>query len=128
MALLGSRWSSATLGAALLGARRFRDFEAVLGAPPNIVSERLRQFVALGVLDPTYDLTAKGRDFFPAVALLVAWGERWHPAPDGPALLTTHEVCGGAFVPVLCCSACDERLHRRSISVEHRATQQRITS
>jgi DNA-binding HxlR family transcriptional regulator len=128
MALMGSRWSSATLGAALLGARRFRDFEAVLGAPPNIVSERLRQFVALGVLDEGYALTAKGRDFFPAVATLVAWGERWHPAADGPSLLATHEVCGAAFVPVLCCSACDERLHRRGISVEHHLTQQRKTS
>ena len=73
---MGSRWSSATLGVAFLGAQRFRDFETALGAPPNVVSERLRQFVELGVLSPSYRLTDKGRDFFPAVAMLVAWGER----------------------------------------------------
>ena len=128
MALLGSRWSSATLGAAFLGAHRFRDFEAVLGAPPNVVSERLRDFVRLGVLDAGYRLTAKGEGFFPAVAQLVAWGERWHPAPDGPALVATHTPCGAAFVPALCCSACDETLTRRTVSVEHHLTQQRKTS
>lgn len=128
MALMGSRWSSATLGAALLGARRFRDFETVLGAPPNVVSERLRDFVRLGVLDAGYALTEKGRDFFPAVAHLVAWGERWHPAPEGPALRATHTACGAAFVPALCCSACDETLTRRVVSIEHTRTQQRRTS
>jgi DNA-binding HxlR family transcriptional regulator len=128
MALMGSRWSSATLGAAFLGARRFRDFEAILGAPPNIVSERLRTFVDLGVLDAGYALTDKGRDFFPAVTQLVAWGERWHPAPDGPALLATHAVCGAAFVPLLRCDRCDERLTRESVLVEPAAGRQRRSS
>ena len=128
MALMGSRWSSAMLGAAFLGAQRFRDFEAALGAPPNVVSERLRQFVQLGVLSPSYRLTDKGRDFFPAVAQLVAWGERWHPAPDGPALVTTHGPCGAAFVPELCCSACDEPLQRAAVAIEDPRTRQRRTS
>lgn len=128
MALMGNRWSSATLGAAFLGARRFRDFESVLGAPPNIVSERLRAFVRMQVLDAGYALTEKGRDFFPAVAHLVAWGERWHPAPDGPALLATHTACGAAFVPALCCSACDETLTRRTVSIGAATAQQRKSS
>ena len=126
MTLMGSRWSSATLGAAFLGARRFRDFEAILGAPPNIVAERLRTFVQLGVLDDGYALTAKGRDFFPAVTQLVAWGERWHPAPEGPALLATHEACGMPFLPLLRCSACQERLHRAAVTIE--PSRQRRTS
>lgn len=132
MALMGSRWSSATLGAAFLGARRFRDFEATLGAPPNIVAERLKTFVELGVLtsslDGGYGLTEKGRDFFPAVTQLVAWGERWHPAPDGPALLATHQVCGAAFFPELCCSSCDERLSRAAVLIEPAAARSRKTS
>jgi DNA-binding HxlR family transcriptional regulator len=126
MALMGSRWSSATLGAAFLGARRFRDFEAILGAPPNIVAERLKMFVELGVLDSGYTLTAKGRDFFPAVTQLVAWGERWHPAPEGPALLATHQACGAPFLPLLRCSACHEQLRRTSVAIE--PAHQRMTS
>ena len=128
MVLMGSRWSSATLGAAFLGARRFTDFESHLGAPPNIVSERLRSFVEVGVLDAGYGLTEKGRDFFPAVTQLVAWGETWHPVPEGPALLATHRACGAAFVPLLRCDACDERLNRATVAIESPATQQRKTS
>ena len=118
MTLMGSRWSSALLGCAFLGARRFSEFEAILGAPPNVVAERLRTFVALGVLDGGYRLTPKGLDFFPAVATLVAWGERWHPAPDGPALIATHRDCGAGFVPTLRCSCCGALLRRASIAVE----------
>jgi len=38
MAIIGSRWSSAILGAAFLGASRFSEFERLLGAPPSIVA------------------------------------------------------------------------------------------
>ncbi len=131
MALMGSRWSSATLGAAFLGASRFRDFEAALGAPPNVVSERLRQFVELDVLRSDeaegYVLTDKGRDFFPAVTQLVAWGERWHPAAEGPALVATH-ACGNGFVPQLRCDRCGASLNRATVAVERSRTQQRKSS
>jgi DNA-binding HxlR family transcriptional regulator len=118
MALMGSRWSSALLGAAFLGARRFSDFEGMLGAPTNVVAERLRTFVTLGVLDGDYALTAKGLGFFPAVAELVAWGERWHPAPDGPALRARHRSCGSPFLPQLRCSQCRQLLVREHVAIE----------
>jgi DNA-binding HxlR family transcriptional regulator len=127
MALIGSRWSSALLGAAFLGATRFTDFATMIGATPSVVAERLRSFTDLGVLEPvgvdgrpdrsTYHLTAKGRAFFPAVASFLAWGERWVPAPDGPAVLASHRACGRAFVPELACSACSAPLTRRSVGV-----------
>jgi DNA-binding HxlR family transcriptional regulator len=127
MALIGSRWSSAVLGAAFLGATRFTDFATMIGAPPTVVADRVRSFTDLGVLEPvevdgrpdrsTYHLTKKGRAFFPAVASFLAWGERWLPAPDGPAVLATHRRCGRAFVPELACSTCDGELTRRSVGV-----------
>lgn len=116
MALLGSRWSSALLGACFLGAQRFSAFAEVLGAPPGVLADRLRDFVARGVLTPDYALTAKGRAFFPTVVQLAAWGERWHPAPDGPALVATHRDHG--FAPRLRCSACAGRLRGRDVRVE----------
>ncbi len=118
MALLGSRWSSALLGACFLGVTRFSDLQRVLTAPANVLAERLRTFVDLGVLDGGYRLTEKGWDFYAAAALLVAWGERHHPAPDGPALLATHPACGQAFVPELLCSACGSVLRRTGVVVE----------
>jgi DNA-binding HxlR family transcriptional regulator len=122
MAIIGSRWSSAVLGAAFLGARRFRDFEQI-GAPPSIVSDRLRDFVELGVLDRSsddgvsYRLSAKGSAFFPAVVAFLLWGERWRPAPDGPAVVATHRVCGAWFVPELACSACHRIVESRSLQI-----------
>ena len=127
MALMGSRWSSALLGAAFLGACRFGEFESMLGAPPNVIAERLRTFVALGVLDGDYRLTDKGLDFFPTVTQLVAWGERWMPAPDGPALLARHRSCGGGFLPCLRCSNCDEQLHRTTVMVEQFSSWQAVS-
>lgn len=118
MTLVGSRWSAAVLGASFLGARRFSEFESALGAPPNVVAERLRSFVAVGVLDDGYVLTAKGRALFATVAMTVRWGERWFPVPEGPALVGQHVGCGAPFLPVLHCSACDAVLHRRAIAVE----------
>jgi DNA-binding HxlR family transcriptional regulator len=108
----------AVLGAAFLGARRFTEFEAALGAPPTVIAERLRSFVALGVLDDGYVLTAKGRALFPTISMIVRWGERWFPAPEGPALVSTHRACGAPFLPTLHCSACELTLHRRHVAVE----------
>jgi DNA-binding HxlR family transcriptional regulator len=122
MAIIGSRWSSAVLGAAFLGATRFRDFEQI-GAPPSVLSERLRSFVDLDVLQSAandsaaYQLTAKGRAFFPVVVAFLVWGERWRPAADGPAVLASHRSCGATFVPEWCCSECGNALDRQHVGI-----------
>lgn len=116
MALMGSRWSSALLGACFLGAQRFSEFEAILGAPPSILAERLKTFVAVGVLDADYALTSKGSDFFPTVCQIVRWGERWHPAVEGPALEAHHG--DHVFVPALRCSECATALNRWAVAIE----------
>ena len=121
MAIIGSRWSSAILGAAFLGARRFSNFERWLGAPPSVVTQRLKLFVELDVLhqDGTaYLLTEKGRAFFPVVACFLAWGERWLPAPDGPAIIATHTGCGAAFIPELACSRCPAELSPETLQIK----------
>ncbi len=127
MAIIGSRWSSATLGAAFLGATRFGEFERLLGAPPTVVADRLRSFVELGVLDQprdidgpdrsAYRLTAKGRALFGVAATLLAWGERWLPAHDGPAVVAVHRTCGNAFRPELACGECRRALRRDDVAI-----------
>ena len=49
--LIGNRWSASALAAAFLGARRFTDMLLMMGAPPTIVSDRLRTFCQMGVLE-----------------------------------------------------------------------------
>jgi DNA-binding HxlR family transcriptional regulator len=125
--LIGNRWSASALAAAFLGARRFTDMLTMMGAPPTIVSDRLRTFCQMGVLHTVavkvgsgrveYRLTDKGRAFFPHVMVMLDWGDRWFRAPEGPAMLLTHSGCGGEFRPVLHCSACRRELHGSRIQV-----------
>ncbi|MBN9620291.1 MAG: helix-turn-helix transcriptional regulator [Actinobacteria bacterium] len=127
MALIGNRWSTALLGAAFMGATRFREFEQRMGAPPTIVAERLRTFCELGVLIQTpnprrpdwavYHLTDKGRGFFPVVASVLEWGQRWFRAPDGPAMRLQHLHCRRTFHPRLVCSVCQTRLRGHAVQV-----------
>ena len=125
--LIGNRWSASALAAAFLGARRFTDMLVMTGAPPTIVSDRLRTFCQMGVLETVaakagsgrveYRLTDKGRAFFPHVMVMLDWGDRWFRAPEGPATLLTHTACGGEFHPVLHCSSCARELHGSQIQV-----------
>ena len=125
--LIGNRWSASALAAAFLGARRFTDMLLMMGAPPTIVSDRLRTFCQMGVLETVaakagsgrveYRLTDKGRAFFPHVMVMLDWGDRWFRAPEGSATLLTHTTCGGEFHPVLHCSACARELHGSQIQV-----------
>lgn len=127
MALIGNRWSTAMLGAAFLGASRFGEFEARMGAPPTIVAERLRTFCEIGVLAQTpnpkrpdwvvYHLTDKGRAFFPVIAFVLEWGQRWFQSQEGPALRMEHVACRRTFHPRLICSHCRERLRGSSVQV-----------
>ena len=48
---LTNHWSASALAAAFLGARRFTDMLTMMGAPPAIVSDRLRTFCRMGVLE-----------------------------------------------------------------------------
>jgi len=125
--LIGNRWSASALAAAFLGARRFTDMLNMMGAPPTIVSDRLRTFCQMGVLETVaartgsgrveYRLTDKGRAFFPHVMVMLEWGDRWFRAPEGPATLLTHTTCDGEFHPVLFCSVCSRELHGSKIQV-----------
>ncbi|WP_426563844.1 winged helix-turn-helix transcriptional regulator [Angustibacter sp. McL0619] len=127
MALIGNRWSSAVLGAAFMGADRFREFEQWTGAPPTIVADRLRTFCEIGVLDrqpnpdrpdwAVYHLTDKGRAFFPVIAALFEWGQRWFQAPEGPAIRLRHHERGHAFHPRLMCGECQQRLRGNTVEV-----------
>jgi DNA-binding HxlR family transcriptional regulator len=125
--LIGNRWSASAMAAAFLGAHRFTDMLQMMGAPPTIVSDRLRTFCQMGVLKTVavkansgrveYRLTDKGRAFFPHVMIMLDWGDRWFRAAEGPATLLTHTSCGNRFGPVLHCSVCNHELHGSQIQV-----------
>lgn len=113
MSILGNRWSFALLVAAFVGTSRFTDFVGQLGAPPGSLADRLQILTAGGVLESSggrYLLTEKGRAVFPVLITALQWAQRWFGAPEGPAVLLRHTLCGNAFDAVLACDQCAEPL------------------
>jgi len=107
---VGDGWSLMILRNALLGTKRFQDFEAQLDVPPTTLSRRLQALTARGFfvrreyathpLREEYELTAKGLDFLPVLLSLAAWGSRWL-SPGGAPLELVHAQTGAAIRPSL---------------------------
>lgn len=103
MDLLGDQWTLLVLREAFNGVRRFERFQAELGIARNTLTERLDRPTGAGLLDRVryqerparyeYPLTEKGRDFFPALATMMRWGDRWLADGAGPPALLRHLDC-----------------------------------
>nr|WP_255668997.1 helix-turn-helix domain-containing protein [Aeromicrobium duanguangcaii] len=127
MAIFGNRWSWSLMGAALLGVRRFSEFEAALGLPPSLLSGRLSTLREHGIIEQVtadssterseYRLTDKGLAFFPVIAMTIGWAERWFAVDEGPALVQKHRACGADFVGELTCDRCGEPLRGTSLDM-----------
>ncbi len=114
--VLGDRWTAHLVAASFYGLTRFKDLQAELKVASNILTDRLSRLVERGMLEKRlyqtrpdrweYRLTQEGRDFFPLIAALMAWGDRWLSGEAGPPEILTH-VCGARLVPVVRCEACD---------------------
>ncbi len=127
MAIFGNRYAAAIIGAALLGTRRFSDFQSRLDAPAAVIADRLKVFCAIGVLQAAahpvrsdwseYHLTPKGLAFYPVVATAIDWAESTYLSPEGPALVQVHTTCGADFVPSLVCDQCAQQLTAGSIEI-----------
>jgi DNA-binding HxlR family transcriptional regulator len=113
--LIGAPWTLLVLREAFTGARRFSEFQRGLGVPRALLSQRLDQLVEHGIFErrayqepgqrgrTEYRLTRKGRDLYPVIAALRAWGERYTLDDDGPPLIIRHKHCGGTVHTRLTC-------------------------
>ena len=107
---VGEWWSILILRDALLGLRRFDQFEESLGIAPNMLTRRLNGLVESGMLERQlyqerparyeYVPTEMGRDFRPVLWALLSWGTK-HFAPEGPSVVLTDMVTGKPAEPVL---------------------------
>ena len=122
MSVFGNRWAAALLVCAFLGTSRFSDFQMQLGAPPSLLSGRLQTFCANGVMctsrEANYQLTEKGRAFFPVIIAALQCGQRWFHAPEGSAVLLTHLGCGKPFVGQLTCDQCARPLKGAQVNLD----------
>ena len=125
--VVGEWWSLLIVRDALLGVRRFDDFQARLGISRNILNGRLTKLVDHGVLERVpyqdnpprseYRLTEKGRDLWVVVSAMREWGDRW-AAPAGAPLEMRHATCGHVVETAPVCSHCGERVHLGTVTVE----------
>ena len=118
LSILGDRWTLLVLRNAFLAMRRFDDFQASLGVTRHVLADRLNRLVETGVLKKVpyqdnpprfeYRLTEKGRDLYPVLLALTAWGDRWLDEGRGAPLEYVHKDCGRKFRPTMVCSECRE--------------------
>lgn len=101
---IGDWWSLLIVRDAFDGLRRFGEFQKSLGLAKNILSARLRNLVAHGILDTVaasdgssyqeYVLTTKGRGLFPVLVALRQWGEEFFFEPDEPHVRLVDKATG----------------------------------
>jgi hypothetical protein len=113
--------------------RRFIDFHRNLGLARNLLSDRLAQLVALGILErrqyqtrpprDEYRLTDKGRDLYGVTVAIMRWGDRW--LADNPPLHLTHAADGGDVVQELRCAICAHVLGPRDVHYEYTGPESR---
>ena len=90
--VFGDWWSLLIIRDAVLGRRRFGEFQGSLGLAKNILTTRLRALVERGILKMVpasdgsayqeYVLTPKGRGIFPILVALRQWSEEFDEHPD----------------------------------------------
>lgn len=119
---IGDRWSLLVIDSLQSGPLRFGEIsERVEGIAPNMLSKRLRQLEADGVLlsrpysqrpvRVAYELSVSGRDLAGALALLDAWGAQHGRGDDNgrghDESGRRHHACGGPLEARLWCRTCD---------------------
>ena len=108
--VIGDWWSMLIIRDALLGRRRFGEFQTSLGLAKNILSTRLRLLVEEGILSTVpasdgsayqeYVLTEKGRGVFPILVALRQWSEAFDGRPGEIATILVDRKTGEPVRPL----------------------------
>jgi DNA-binding HxlR family transcriptional regulator len=114
--VLGERWTLLIIRDALYGGRRFSDFVEHLAIPRSVLANRLETLVEHGVLakvSPSdrgyseYEITGKGKQLWPAIRVLMSWGDE-HYTDGEPPLSFRHVHDGGQINADGICTVCNE--------------------
>ena len=107
---VGEWWSILILRDAFHGLTRFDQFQRSLPIAPNMLTKRLNELVAAGLLEKRlysehpprheYVLTEMGRDFRPVMIAMMAYGNR-HFTPDGVQSLLVDAETGIEAEPIV---------------------------
>ncbi|MGZ6579291.1 MAG: winged helix-turn-helix transcriptional regulator [Solirubrobacteraceae bacterium] len=125
--VVGERWTLLIVRDAFYGVRRFNDFQAHLDIPKAVLSDRLAGLVDEDILerrpDPQhagrhlYELTPAGRDLWPVLSALLAWGDR-HRQTNSRVF--KHVICGSRLDDAGRCPECHVTPAPHDIIIERR--------
>jgi DNA-binding HxlR family transcriptional regulator len=116
LAIVGEKWTFLVLREAFNGVRRFEDIRRRIGAPRQVLSDRLARLVEQGLLRKVpyqepgqrarteYRLTDQGLALFPLIVALLEWGNAFASSPAGPVVQLTHRDCGAPVHQELRCA------------------------
>lgn len=114
--LFADAWMMMILREMFLGTRRFDDLQRLTGVSPATLSQRLKKLEHIGVLcreayqaNPTryeYRLTAMGRDLWPVIVSMKAWGDKWLGSDGNVPVSIVHKQCGATVTPIMVCPDC----------------------
>lgn len=120
--VVGERWTLLIVRDVLLGVHRFDQLAESTGITPTMLTRRLSALIADGIVEKRryqthperfeYHATAKGRELFGVIAMLMQWGERHY----GPARVLVHTACGKPLDPQLSCGGCGLPAHLDAVS------------
>lgn len=117
---VGEWWSLLILRDLFAGLSSNDEIQRNLGIASNILAARLARLREAGLVvrenDPhdarrlRYRLTGKGRELYPVLLALMAWGDKWLAAPGRQPVLVVHRICGAVTAAVPACSVCHAAL------------------
>ena len=124
--IAGDIWTVLVLRELFMGTHRFDEIQAMTGATPQMVAARLKNLESEGLVERQrynerparyeYHLTDKGRDFWPVLMALRAWGEKWCRLPgEDRAVEYLHTSCGHSAGLGPVCDYCGELLRREEL-------------
>jgi DNA-binding HxlR family transcriptional regulator len=117
---IGEWWTVLILRDLFAGMTRYDEIQRDLGIASNVLAARLKKLRDAGLVERTpdpgdarrwcYALTPAGRDLYPVLLTMMAWGDKWLAAPGKQPVLIVHDRCGQATAAVPTCSVCHEPL------------------
>jgi DNA-binding HxlR family transcriptional regulator len=118
--IVGDRWSFLLLLSSFLGARRFDDFQNMLGIGPSILTDRLTRLTGAKLLTRdkyldaperfNYLLTPKGQELFAPLIMLLNWAE-CHLGTQSELMF--HTTCRSPLRPAVICNHCRNAIDAR---------------
>jgi DNA-binding HxlR family transcriptional regulator len=118
--VVGEWWTLLILRDLFAGITRYDALQRDLGIASNILAARLKTLREAQLVERTpdpddarrwcYALTARGRELYPVLLALMAWGDKWLAEPGRQPVLVVHRTCGEVTAAVPSCSVCGKPL------------------